>query len=85
MRNKCITKQVSNNVRSFFTKTNHMKKETLRNDLFLYDLTIRVLAFWATILFSLLFFTGAQANEKAGGVNAKKSAVYTHEIKSDRK
>lgn len=41
-----------------------MKSETLRNDLFLYDLTIRILAFWATILFSLLFFTGAEASDK---------------------
>lgn len=39
-----------------------MKNKTIRNDLFLYDLAIRILAFWATILFSLLFFTGAQAN-----------------------
>lgn len=47
-----------------------MKDKTLRNDLFLYDLAIRILAFWATILFSLLFFTGAQANN----VTIKKAA-----------
>ena len=62
-----------------------MKNETLRNDMFLYDLTIRVLAFWATILFSLLFFKGAQATEKTDGASAKKSATYIHQIESDKK
>jgi hypothetical protein len=42
-----------------------MENKPLRNDLFLYDLAIRVLAFWTTILFSLLFFTGAEASGKA--------------------
>lgn len=62
-----------------------MKRETLRNDLFLYDLTIRVLAFWATILFSLLFFTGAKANKSTDEANAKSSASYFYEIKNDKK
>ena len=62
-----------------------MKNETLRNDMFLYDLTIRVLAFWATILFSLLFFSGAQASKKADAAIDKKSATYIYQIKSDKK
>ena len=66
-------------------KNHFMKNEALRNDLFLYDLTIRVLAFWATILFSFLFFTGAEANGKTDVTTVKKSPVYTYEIKSDKK
>ena len=62
-----------------------MKNETLRNDLFLYDLTIRVLAFWATILFSLLFFTGAKASKNTDVVSGKNSAAYAYEIKSEKK
>lgn len=65
-----------------------MENKPLRNDLFLYDLAIRVLAFWTTILFSLLFFTGAEAAEKndvATNSWAKKVNTHTTEIKSDRK
>lgn len=62
-----------------------MKPAPLRNDLFLYDLSIRILAFWATILFSLLFFTGAQANNESGVIKAKQTVARTCEIKSDKK
>ncbi|HLP51853.1 MAG TPA: hypothetical protein VK154_13285 [Chitinophagales bacterium] len=65
-----------------------MENKPLRNDLFLYDLAIRVLAFWTTILFSLLFFTGAEAAKKTDVVTdswAKKANTHTTEIRSDRK
>ena len=63
-----------------------MKAAPLRNNMFLYDLTIRILAFWATILFSLLFFTGARADNKTQttGDVAKKTVTYTYESKSGR-
>jgi len=61
-----------------------MKNETLRNDLFLYDLTIRVLAFWATILFSLLFFTGVEASKKTELNINKAKQVNTYQIKSGK-
>lgn len=65
-----------------------MEKKPLRNDLFLYDLAIRVLAFWTTILFSLLFFTGARANPNTEGPNKKNAievATQLPEIKSDKR
>lgn len=65
-----------------------MEKKPLRNDLFLYDLAIRVLAFWTTILFSLLFFTGVRAGEHTNGINQKnvnEVAKPLIEIKSDKR
>ncbi len=65
-----------------------MQNKPLRNDLFLYDLVIRVLAFWTTILFSLLFFTGAKASEKSEPVSHKivnQVALPQHDINSDKK
>ncbi len=62
-----------------------MEKKALRNDLFLYDLAIRVLAFWTTILFSLLFFTGAEAADKkdAGKVAANNTVVAAKDIQRE--
>lgn len=64
-----------------------MQKKLLRNDLFLYDLAIRVLAFWTTILFSLLFFTGAEAADKkeaSKAVPTNKVVAATENIQSER-
>lgn len=59
-----------------------MENKPLRNDLFLYDLTIRVLAFWTTILFSLLFFTGVQASKKTEPlVKVTKGEVVNPQLK----
>jgi hypothetical protein len=64
-----------------------MQKKLLRNDLFLYDLAIRVLAFWTTILFSLLFFTGAEAADKKEASKVtptNKVVAVTENIQSER-
>lgn len=89
MRNNFIANAVSVSVHSLLNvKINVMENKPLRNDLFLYDLAIRVLAFWTTILFSLLFFTGAEAQDKTDATTGswgKKAVTHTNEIKSDRK
>lgn len=64
-----------------------MEKKALRNDLFLYDLAIRVLAFWTTILFSLLFFTGAEAADNQEPVSKGSVSIiskHTNDIQSER-
>src|SRR6202008_4787957 len=68
-------------------KISVMENKPLRNDLFLYDLAIRLLAFWTTILFSLLFFTGAQASKKTDVTAGSwsKTITHTYEVRSERK
>lgn len=46
-----------------------MKNEPLNTDLLFYDITIRALAIVATVLFSLLFFQGAEASKKTDASN----------------
>lgn len=46
-----------------------MKNEALNTDLLFYDITIRALAIVATVLFSLLFFQGAEAAKKTDAMN----------------
>ena len=41
-----------------------MQDESFSSDLLLFDITIRALAIVATVLFSLLFFSGAEASKK---------------------
>ncbi len=41
-----------------------MKNDSLSTDLLFYDITIRALAIVATVLFSLLFFQGAEASKQ---------------------
>lgn len=52
-----------------------MQEETFNSDLLLYDITIRALAIVATVLFSLLFFSGAEASEKADA----KTSAWSHQ------
>lgn len=57
-----------------------MKNEALNTDLLFYDITIRALAIVATVLFSLLFFQGAEASKKTDAVTGTWSKEKTEII-----
>ncbi len=57
-----------------------MKNDSLQTDLLFYDITIRVLAIVATVLFSLLFFQGAEASKQTEWKKDVKAKTTTEVI-----